>query len=102
MKKLTEKQTIIYNDFVDAFKNRLATGLKVSADSKGNLFFELETENGLTQIEGENIFKEFINKYPKCGVNWNMRAKLDVFTQELINKSETVFELSSGFKLERI
>ena len=69
----------------------MATGLKVSADSKGNLFFELETENGLTQIEGENIFKEFINKYPKCGVNWNMRAKLDVFTQELINKSETVF-----------
>ena len=101
-KDLTKAQKEMYNCFVDAYGGRLLTKLKVFISETGHLHFEIETEQGISNETAALIFDNFIKKYPKCGVTYNLPKEDDALTKELINKSEAVFLLEGGFKLKKL
>lgn len=109
-KNIQENENLkeMYNFFVETLENKsiLVSKIKIySGISKLSkqeaLRFDINTDFGFTDKEAENIFADFIKKFPSCSISYN-KYEASVLEDVLMQKSESFVQLSEGFKLSKI
>lgn len=97
-----------YNAFVDCANRKRGLyieSMKVfsgfNQDGKLGLLFKIETVGGLTDEWANYFFKDFLLKFPECGIDYN-KPKTSYIEDELTDKSESVIHVHKFIRLSKI
>jgi len=106
-KNFTDEMVEIYNLFVSlSRKNGVVfqyVNVRIGENYDGivGLHLEIETDLGFTKEEMKRIYGAWTDKYPWCGVTYNVR-EVSALEKACISEGVKILKLSEGLQLDYI